>query len=157
MNNSMPATTKALLDNFDILSKYFPLIIDNNGNIINRTAICPHSTPILNDNICDKDKFVAQLYTKNKKVVKVTSELYDGELVKEGRHNIECADSGDFCFWPFETEDKVIKLDYEGGRELSRVNYITRKLTSWNYGELSSQEGLDSRLKASCTGLEKKI
>tara|TARA_Y100001936_G_C16068385_1_gene668839 strand:- start:780 stop:1223 length:444 start_codon:yes stop_codon:yes gene_type:complete len=105
----------------------------------------------------DKDQFVAQLYIKNKKVVKVTSELYDGELVKEGRHNIECADSGDFCFWPFETEDKVIKLDYEGGRELSRINYITRKLTSWNYGELSSQEGLDSRVKASCTGLEKKI
>ncbi|MBC74963.1 MAG: hypothetical protein CME64_03030 [Halobacteriovoraceae bacterium] len=105
----------------------------------------------------DKDKFVAQLYIKNKKIVKVTSGLYDGELVKSGRHNIECADSGDFCFWPFETADKVIELDYEGGHELSRINYITRKLTSWSYGELSSQEGLVSRLRASCNGLEKKI
>ena len=103
----------------------------------------------------DAKRFVAQLYIRDKEVIKVTSGLYDGELVKEGRHNISCADSGDFCFWPFETADKVIKLDYEGGRDLSRVNYITRKLTSWSYGELSSQEGLDSRLRSSCTGLEK--
>ena len=54
----MPAMINPQLENFDIWLKYLPLSIDNNGNIIRRTIICPNSTPILNDKIWDRDKLI---------------------------------------------------------------------------------------------------
>ena len=102
----------------------------------------------------DSEMVTGKLYVKGKLKIKIKNNIVNDKLEKVGRHNLECADNGSFCFFPFETADKILALNYEGARDISSVSYM-KKSMKWRYGERSSQGNYVTTTKYKCKNLKK--